>query len=96
MASGLSRALGEAGVRHGPRPPDGNVSYCVLLWADGREGLPEAVGRFHEADPDAPVLVFGLCEDLGLARDALQAGARGYVHAGMRPNQIACAYPEVL
>ncbi len=43
------------------------------------------------ADPYAPVLVFGLCEDLGLARDALQAGARGYAHAGMPPNQIARA-----
>ncbi len=89
--AGLARALGEAGVRHGSRPPDGDVSHCVLLWADGAEGLPETLGRLQEASPDAPILVFGLREDLSLARDALQAGARGFVHAGMRPDQIARA-----
>lgn len=61
----------------------------MSLWADSADGLPEALGRLHEATPDAPVLVFGLREDLSLARDALQAGARGFVHAGMLPAQIA-------
>jgi DNA-binding NarL/FixJ family response regulator len=91
--AGLARALGEAGVRHGPRPPDGDVSHCVLLWADGAEGLPETLGRLQEASPDAPILVFAQAEDLSLARDALQAGARGFVHAGMRPDQTDSPRP---
>ena len=96
LAAGLARALGEARVRHGPRPPDGDVAHCVLLWAESAEGLSEAVGSLQEANPDAPVLVFGLRDDLSLARDALRAGARGFVHAGMRPAQIARALSVAL
>ncbi len=39
--------------------------------------------------PDKPpILVFGPHLDLLLARDALRAGASGFVHAGMIPNQL--------
>ena len=33
-------------------------------------------------------MVFGLREDLPLARAALRAGARGFIHAGMTPKQL--------
>ena len=42
----------------------------------------------RHAAPDAPILVFGPRADLRLARDALQAGASGFVHAQMPPGQI--------
>jgi len=38
-----------------------------------------------------PILVFGTHLNLPLARDALQAGASGFVHAGMTPDQLLCA-----
>lgn len=42
--------------------------------------------------PDAsPVVVFGPQLDLPLARDALQAGAFGFVHAKMTPDQLVRA-----
>jgi DNA-binding NarL/FixJ family response regulator len=41
--------------------------------------------------PGASVLIFGVREDLPLARDALRAGARGFIHAGMTREQLARA-----
>jgi len=37
------------------------------------------------------ILVFGLYLDLAVARTALRAGARGYIHTGMQPKQIVRA-----
>ncbi len=37
------------------------------------------------------ILVFSLDLDLSLAQAALQAGARGFIHAGMQQDQIARA-----
>lgn len=45
--------------------------------------------RLRELSPDAPpILIFGRHLDLPLARDALKAGAYGFVHARMAPNQL--------
>jgi DNA-binding NarL/FixJ family response regulator len=52
------------------------------------EGVSDSVMRIKEENPEASVLVFGLHEDLPLARTALRAGARGFIHAGMRPEQL--------
>jgi DNA-binding NarL/FixJ family response regulator len=47
---------------------------------------------YRELSPDAPpVVVFGPQLDLPLARDALQAGASGFVHAEMMPDQLVRA-----
>jgi DNA-binding NarL/FixJ family response regulator len=44
---------------------------------------------YRERSPDAPpIVVFGPQLDLPLARDALQAGASGFVHAEMKPDQL--------
>jgi hypothetical protein len=49
----------------------------------------ESIERHREVRPDKPpILVFGPHLDLLLARDALRAGASGFVHAGMIPNQL--------
>ena len=47
---------------------------------------------YQESCPDAPpIVVFSPQLDLPLARDALQAGASGFVHAEMMPDQLVRA-----
>ena len=89
VTTGLVRALEEeASVHHGPNPP-GDVPTCVIFCANDREGLSQRVESFQELSSDAPpVLVFGPQVDLPLARDALQAGASGFIHAEMTPAQL--------
>jgi DNA-binding NarL/FixJ family response regulator len=42
------------------------------------------------------ILVFGLHLDLAVAQEALRAGARGFIHAGMKPKQIVRAVTVAL
>src|SRR5215203_520927 len=89
VGTGLVRALQQnARVHQGPKPPE-DVPSCVILCINGHEGLSQRVEYFQELSPDAPpVLVFGPQLDLSLARDALQAGASGFIHAHMTPAQL--------
>jgi DNA-binding NarL/FixJ family response regulator len=89
MSAGLVRALEKrATVHQGPKPPE-DVPSCVILRANSHEGLSERLEFYREQSPDAPpVVVFGPQLDLPLARDALQAGASGFVHAEMMPGQL--------
>jgi DNA-binding NarL/FixJ family response regulator len=89
VSTGLVRALeGQARVHQGPKPP-GEGPSCVILCANSNEGLSQRVEFYQELSPDAPpIVVFGPQLDLPLARDALQAGASGFVHAEMRPDQL--------
>ena len=50
--------------------------------------LAVEVKRLKEENPEATILVFGSGLDLPLARAALRAGARGFIHAGMTPKQL--------
>jgi len=92
VGTGLVRALEEkARVHRGPKPP-GDAPSCVILCANGHEGLAERVGFYRDLSSDSsPVVVFGPQLDLPLARDALQAGASGFVHAEMTPDQLVRA-----
>src|SRR5918994_1304393 len=92
VSAGLVRALeNRATVHQGPKPPE-DVPSCVILCANSHEGLSERVEFYRELSPDAPpVVVFGPQLDLPLARDALQAGASGFVHAEMMPDQLVRA-----
>lgn len=91
MSIGLGRVLREhASVhigREAPRDPPSSVILCT----NGVEGLAEGVKRVREASSDAAILIFGLHTDLPLARDALRLGARGFIHAGMQPEQVVRA-----
>lgn len=95
VADGLARALQGTGLRHRQGPMEVGIPCTVVLWAECPEGLSEAVERVRKASPDAPILVLGLREDLPLAMAALKAGARGFVHAGMEPDQVARAISVV-
>jgi DNA-binding NarL/FixJ family response regulator len=92
VSAGLVRALEKrATVHHGLKPPR-DVPSCIILCANSREGLSERVEFYQELSQDAPpVVVFGPQLDLPLAHDALQAGASGFVHAEMMPDQLVRA-----
>src|ERR687894_2075486 len=89
VSTGLVRALQEkARVHQGPKPPE-DVPSCVILCTNSHEGLSERVEFYQGLSPDVPpVVVFGPQLDLPLARDALLAGASGFVHAEMTPDQL--------
>ena len=91
MSLGLGRALKEQAWVHIGRESPRDHPSSVILCANGVEGLSEGVKRVQEASPDVPILIFGMHIDLPLARSALRLGARGFIHAGMRPEQIVRA-----
>jgi DNA-binding NarL/FixJ family response regulator len=67
------------------------VAHILVLWAEDAESLTEDVKRVREVNPDVSVLILGLREDMPLALAALTAGASGYLHAEMKPEQFARA-----
>jgi DNA-binding NarL/FixJ family response regulator len=89
VSVGLVRALQDrARVHQGPEPPR-EIPSCVILCTNGQGDLSERVHSYRELSPEAPpILVFGPQLDLPLARDAIQAGASGFVHAEMTPDQL--------
>lgn len=94
-ASGLQRILErEFRVHLGEEPPEATPS-SVVLYADSPEGLQKEVKRARDLYPETPVLVFGPRADLPLAETALRAGARGFVHAEMTPEQLVRALEVV-
>ncbi len=91
-AVGLARILeNEARVHVGREAPEGKSPSCIIFGTNGVEGLAAGVKRVRKANPDAPILVFSLYLDLPLARAALRAGTRGFIYAGMQPEQITRA-----
>lgn len=92
---GLKQALEkQAQVYAGPFRPTQAPSVIVFC-SDRSENVSEDIKEFQELYPAARVLVFSLREDFPLARVALRAGARGFIHAGMSPLQIARAVEVV-
>ena len=97
VAAGLERLLikAKASVLWGQEPPEDTPSLVVLC-ANG-EDVASEVRNLQAQVPEAPVLVLGLQEvQLPLARAALQAGARGFIHAQMPPQQIVRALEVAL
>jgi two-component system nitrate/nitrite response regulator NarL len=92
VTAGLVRALEEqAWVHNGKEPPE-EAPSSVILYASGDEDLSEGVEHHRELVPNTPpIIVFGSHLDLPLAREALRAGASGFIHAGMMPSQIVRA-----
>ena len=89
MSAGLVRALEKrATVYQGPKPPE-DIPSRVILCANSHEGLSERLEFYRQQSPDAPpVVVLGPQLDLPLAREALLAGASGFAHAEMMPDQL--------
>jgi DNA-binding NarL/FixJ family response regulator len=65
---------------------------CVVYCPKDEDDAASRVERLRHRFPEAPVLVLGSDSgDLPLARAALRGGARGFLHLGMQPSQIAHA-----
>jgi len=92
VSAGLVRALEKRATVHQGLKPPRDVPSCIILCANSREGLSERLVFYKDLSPDAPpVVVFSPQLDLPLARDALRAGASGFVHAEMMPDQLVRA-----
>ena len=92
LSGKLGRALRtDAAIIHrGPEPPR-QLPSAVVCYADGAADVVARAGTILASCPGTPLLVLGPSAELSLARAALRAGARGFVHAGMGPGQIARA-----
>jgi DNA-binding NarL/FixJ family response regulator len=89
VSAGLVRALEKRATVHQGLKPPRDVPSCIILCANSREDLSKRVEFYQELGQGAPpVVVFSPQLDLPLARDALQAGASGFVHAEMMPDQL--------
>jgi DNA-binding NarL/FixJ family response regulator len=73
------------------RPPGISRPSCIVVVRASESDGASDVGRLVVSNPGVAVLVFGIRDDPWLVREALRAGARGFLHAGMRPEQIVRA-----
>lgn len=78
-------------MHHREQPPKEANPSCILFCVDRVEDMIHKIKLLQAAAPAAPVVVFGLTGGLSFARAALQAGARGFVHAGMPSGQVVRA-----
>jgi DNA-binding NarL/FixJ family response regulator len=87
---GLESALKKSGTRvhRGPKPPTPEPSVVVYSLENNNDHVAPDMGHLKELAPDATIVVFGPSANVSLARTALQAGADGFLHAGMSPEKI--------
>jgi DNA-binding NarL/FixJ family response regulator len=91
VAMGLKEILKEeAEVYEGPKAQGAEDPSCVILCPNGKDVASE-VRRLRLLNPDAALLVFDTRVDQRLAKIALRAGASGFIHGGMRPEQLVRA-----
>jgi len=82
---------GEADVYDGREQlPGMEDPSCVILCANDNDIVPQ-VRHLRSSIPDAALLVFEMRLDLRQSLKALRAGASGFLHAGMGPEQIVRA-----
>lgn len=87
----VKEALAEKSrVYIGQEPPQNEDPCCVLLCTNGDRVVSE-MRRLQSHAPNSPIVVFSPTKEPRLVEEALRAGARGFVHAGMRPETIALA-----
>lgn len=92
LPPGLEEALrAEAHVHRGPKPPVGTTLSCIVSCPIEEEAFASEIRRLQALAEGAPVLVFSSQPDPQVARKALQAGARGFIHAEMSPARIIFA-----
>lgn len=93
LSAGLKRALRSrtARLHQGPKPPEGRTPSAVICYAESDEDVASKVESVRALTRAAAILVFGSSPDIGLARATVRAGASGFVHASMPPEQLARA-----
>ena len=93
VSMGLASALKKRGIHfhRGLRAPQDAAPSVVVFSPEGENELTSGVQDLKGPAPEAAIVVFGASADLSLARAALRAGADGFLHAAMPPEQIARA-----
>jgi len=92
ISLGLREVLkGEAETHSGYEPPRGREPHSIVYYCHDGEEPADGIRRLRSSYPEACVLAFGVQASLPLARAALAAGARGFIHAGMQPEEIVRA-----
>jgi DNA-binding NarL/FixJ family response regulator len=91
LSLGLEQALKAEGYIHrGQKPPPEGPPSSVILCSDG-EDITSEVQCLRTLVPATPILGFGSRADLQLAKSILKAGASGFIHAEMQPQQVVRA-----
>ena len=91
---GLEIVLKKSGIRAHRRPEvpqDPTPSVVVYCLEDKEDDLTSRVRELKELAPGAAVVIFAASADLSLARAAVLARAKGFLHAGMPSEQIVRA-----
>jgi DNA-binding NarL/FixJ family response regulator len=92
---GLQQTLQAAGYDSQPNQEavvERKTPRCMIYCPKDQDDVAGRVERLRRLFADAPVLVLGFdAGDLPLARAALRGGARGFLHLGMQPSQVARA-----
>ncbi|WP_152670750.1 helix-turn-helix transcriptional regulator [Rubrobacter aplysinae] len=92
VSLGLTEVLkGEAEVHPGYGPPEGWDPHSIIYYCCDAEEPADEIRSLRSRYPEACLLAFGMHAQLPLARAALGAGAHGFIHAGMQPNEIVRA-----
>jgi DNA-binding NarL/FixJ family response regulator len=85
------RPAGPDGKSPSPAPAKGPTASLVVVLCSNGDDVASDLGALHARFPDAACLVLCPRPDPEVARTALRWGARGFVHAGMPPEQLARA-----
>lgn len=90
MVLGLVKNLSEKVSVHLGREPPRNFRphSAILCCEDVVEQLSRNFEHVRSLEPKVCILVLGPYLDLSLAWRVLRMGARGYIHAGLEPDQI--------
>src|ERR671927_334045 len=95
IAQGLESILKDkAQVHLADEPPEDETISSIVLCPRSEEDegdIVSEVKRLKEMVPHAPILVFGLGVDQRVFQAAFGAGASGYLHSGLLPEQIISA-----
>jgi DNA-binding NarL/FixJ family response regulator len=91
ISVGLENALEEEARVHVGREAPVDIPSFVIVCAQDLDDLSEGVDLVRILNPYASILIFGLYADILLARAAFELGTRGFIHAGMTPDQVAHA-----
>src|ERR671939_979887 len=96
IAQGLESVLKDKAQVHLGEdvPPEDLTPSSVVLCPrseDDEGGIVSEVKRLKEMVPHAPILLFALGVDQQVFQAAFGAGASGYLHSGLLPEQIISA-----
>jgi DNA-binding NarL/FixJ family response regulator len=90
LSLGLEEALKAhaAHVHRGQKPPAGDSASLAVLFCSRAEDVAWELKHLQALAPNTPSVLFSFSVDPQQARSALRAGARGFIHAEMTPEQI--------